>query len=111
MSNPYPMLTYPGDVTSSAMAQPGQMLGWDELMRPYEVIEAMVYHKANADDCTCDQGEEGFQNCPWHNPGCDVCGREDVHSHVLLQYAQPETVREQGQAYMADAFRRGLIRL
>jgi hypothetical protein len=36
----YEELHYPGDVTGSDQAQPGALLGHDELGRPYEVLDA-----------------------------------------------------------------------
>lgn len=105
VSNPYPMLTYPVRVDCKV----GELHGWDETFRPYEIFEVAVFRQVDSDDCTCDQGEEGFQSCPWHVPGCDVCGRETTHTHVYLQYAEPETVKEQGQAYMQDMRLRGLL--
>lgn len=40
MPQRYEVLHYRGNVTSSAGAQPGAILGHDELGRPYEVIDA-----------------------------------------------------------------------
>lgn len=40
MRNAYPVLTYPGNITGSEGCQPGRLLGWDEIGRPYEVIDA-----------------------------------------------------------------------
>lgn len=40
MGNHYPTLRYRGNVTGSDTAQPGALLGHDEIGRPYEVIDA-----------------------------------------------------------------------
>jgi hypothetical protein len=81
MSNPYPQLTYPGDVTGSEQAQPGHLLGCDEVGRFYEVIDAYFVNP---------------QSLSWpdeHPPECPDCGRDYPHTHVNLQYATPENIK------------------
>lgn len=89
MAQEYPTLTYPGDATKSEQAQPGQLLGWDELFTPYEVLDAEWIPGGGEIACTCD--------------------REISHTHVFLQRARPETMREQGDAYTDRMRQRGLL--
>lgn len=73
MGNPYPQLVYPGDITDWQMAQPGHLLGCDEVGRFYEVIDAEL------------GGVDGE---------CAVCGPgRELHTHVNLQYATAETLK------------------
>lgn len=72
MGQQYPQLTYRGDVTAADQAQPGHVVGHDEMFRPYEVIDAeYVPPCAGCDDEPC---------------GCD-------RTHINLQYATPETLK------------------
>ena len=67
MGAAYPCLRYPANVTGAEVCQPGQLLGWDEIGRPYEVIDAEFIPDAE--------------------------GSETGHTNVFLQYATPETIR------------------
>jgi hypothetical protein len=86
MSNPYPMLTYAGDLLRDGDDPTGGLLGWDETFTPYEVMDVEV------------------------GPECaGECYRTDIHSHVYLQYARAETMKAHGEAF-AEAMRsRGLL--
>lgn len=82
MSNPYPRLTYHGDFSDLPA---GTLLGFDETYRPYEVIDAEV----------CTNTHFGTELIP--------------HTHVYLQYATTENIRENGQAFYAAHKMRGTI--
>jgi hypothetical protein len=88
VSQQYPMLTYPGDLLRDGQDPTGGLLGWDELYHPYEIAEVAVH------------------------PGqgvCEQCPREQVHSHVHLQHATADTMREHGEAFREAMTARGLL--
>lgn len=74
MTQRYEVLHSPGDVTGAEQAQPGALLGHDEMGRPYEVLDAGLEY-------FCPHGTD--------HPRCQV--RTSVH----VQYATPETLREE----------------
>jgi hypothetical protein len=76
----YPVLRYPGNVTGSDQAQTGAILGWDEVGRPYEVIDAEYIPLEKVVE---DQGEAGLR----------VVDRRGGYTNVFLQYATPDTLR------------------
>src|SRR5688572_5349845 len=99
MGNPYPMLTYPGDLLRDGETPVAGLLGWDESFRPYEVIDVVVHHESTpaADPRQDDESH------------CDVCDSATTHSHVYMQYAKPETMKAQAEPYMAAMRARGLL--
>jgi hypothetical protein len=76
MGAEYPVLRYPGNITGSDNVQPGSMLGWDEVGRPYEVIDTEFI----PDRVDVDYDGSGYV-------------AEAGHTNVYLQYATPETLR------------------
>jgi hypothetical protein len=70
MGTQYPVLRYPGNITGADGAQPGALLGHDEIGRPYEVIDAEYIDTPD--------GVGGYTN-------------------VFLQYATPETLKKATQ--------------
>lgn len=89
MSQQYPMLTYPGNLLRDGHNPTGGLLGWDEMFRLYEIADIETYGP----------GDDG-EHCP-HN---DV-----THSHVFLQYATADTMREHGEAFRKTVRAMGLL--
>lgn len=74
MSDRYQLLRYRGD--AAAAARPGDVLGCDDLGRPYEVVDAEVEVRY------CNGRSHGTCECHGHT-------RTTVH----LQYATPDSIR------------------
>jgi hypothetical protein len=88
------VLTYRGDVSESAIIAPGTLFGWqDPTFQPWEVLDVEV----------TTQGEAVLDGCI---AGCE---RKYTHTHVHLQRARPETMRQQGDRYGQLMRARGLL--
>lgn len=74
----YQVLHYPDDVRDGA--EPGSILGHDEVGRPFAVIDAEL------DVCPC--CEPG----PFAEEGCPSCDETGLRTTVHLQYATPEQI-------------------
>jgi hypothetical protein len=81
----YPVLTFKGDVSDIPS---GVLFGWDELVRPYETLDAE------------------FIGGEW---GCRSCERTYDHTHVFLQRARADTLKDQGESFLFAMQRRGLL--
>jgi hypothetical protein len=79
----YPVLTFKGDVSDIPS---GVLFGWDELVRPYETLDAEFVEK-----------------------GCASCERTYAHTHVFLQRARADTLKDQGESFLFAMQRRGLL--
>lgn len=86
MTNPYPVLRYPSNVTGSEQAQSGAMLGWDEVGRPYEVLDAEFIEHSSC-PCLCHEGLGDVEHRG------EKCGCRSPYTSVFLQYATAETIR------------------
>ena len=84
MSERYEVLHYPGDVSGSDQAQPGALLGCDEVGRPYEVIDAEYTPPG-----THAEGHFDGDGCTFPTEGHFL----PVRTTVYLQYATAETIR------------------
>lgn len=81
----YEVLHYRGDVTMSDRAQPGALLGHDEMGRPYEVLDAEYIAPATV----LAEGHFDGDGCTFPTPGHFLPGRTTVQ----LQYATPDNIR------------------
>lgn len=89
MGAAYPCLRYPGNVSGAEALQEGCLLGWDEVGRPYEVLDTEWIGCPD-----CDSYEDG------------VCRERDGgHTNVYLQYATPENIRRQAAELQASGMR------
>ena len=88
MGAAYPVLRYPGNITGADAVQEGKLLGWDEVGRPYEVIDAeFIPERVEADyDGSGHVAEPGYTN-------------------VYLQYAKAESIQAQANEFGASVFR------
>ena len=104
MGQQYPVLTYRGDVTDNEESLTGQLCGWDETFRLYEIAD-VVY--------TGGRPTPPEQAADWEANGCpivpDDCRRDYPHSHVYLQPASAETIKAKGGDYALRMRLRGLL--
>lgn len=81
MGNPYPMLTYPGDIADEVMEHAGEILGFDETYRPYKIIDTELTSATTSP------------------AGCVYCGRRDEHTHVRFEYADGDDLRKHAESF------------
>ena len=99
MTVDYGILTYRGDVSGSEQTQVGDLFGWDEMYRPYEITDVEVYRR----------GEPAAPDSPRTETFCGLCERDETHTHVHIQYARAETLKEQGETFALQMRLRGLL--
>ena len=90
-------LTYPGDLEHAF--QVGTLHGFNELYQAFEILDVETYR----------EGDPATPSSPPEEAFCGLDERTDTHTHVHLQLARPDTVKEQLPAYAADMRRRGLL--
>jgi hypothetical protein len=81
----YEVLHFPGDLTDHPQAQPGQILGSDEMTRPYEVLDAEFLQ------CFTCHGR-GWVDTGDARVDCGACSGCGGVTAVHLQYATPENI-------------------